>query len=847
MALKTNPDWPVLTRYDQDHLARIAMPIGGIGTGTVSLGGRGELRDWEIVNRPSKGLVPRHTFFALYAKRAGAPAVTRALEGAIAPPYDGGSGCRVPNHGLPRFRTCSFCAAYPLAQVLLRDPDVPLDVRLEAFNPFVPGDADLSGMPVAVVRFVLVNKTAASVAASVCGSVQNFIGSDGVHGAPKGNRNSFRKAERPTLCGLFMDSEGVGPLAEQFGTMALVTTAASGVSHRIAWTDPGWNDDLLDFWDDFSDDGRLEPRAPGAVEAPMASLAVSTRVPPRGTRTITFLLAWHFPNRRTWTPVAKQESSSCCCGGADGDRIGNYYATQYRDAWDAAVRTAAALRTLEAQTVAFVRAFCDSDLPAVVKDAALSNASTLRTQTCFRTEDGRFYGWEGCCDDVGCCHGSCTHVWNYEQATAFLFGDLSRSMREVEFLHAVHDDGLMSFRVNLPLERAREFRHAAADGQMGCLMKLYRDWQLSGDDAMLKKLWPSARKALEFCWIPGGWDADRDGVMEGCQHNTMDIEYHGPNPEIGVWYLGALRAAEAMARAVGEKKFAATCRALFERGSRWLDEHLFNGEYYEHEIRPLTPGMPIADGLRLSADDPYVAEPRHQLGAGCLSDQLVGQLMAHVCGLGYLLDEAHVRAALKSILQYNFQNDLRAHFTHMRTYALADEQGLLVASYPRGRRPQFPFPYASEVWTGIEYTAAAHMIYEGMTADGLRCIAAVCARHDGAKRNPFDEPECGHHYARAMASWAAVLALTGFRYSGVDGTVEFAKAAKPARAFWSNGYAWGTATQRPVRGGVRLGLSVLHGSLRLRRVVLKGFGSLELARQKTIATSGTGEFLVAKE
>ena len=292
-------------------------------------------------------------------------------------------------------------------------------------------------------------------------------------------------------------------------------------------------------------------------------------------------------------------------------------------------------------------AFCASDLPEVVKEAALFNLSTLRTQTCFRTEDGRFYGFEGCGNRGGCCHGSCTHVWNYEQATAFLFGGLARMMREVEFAQATDDEGLMSFRVNLPLERAKEFRKAAADGQMGCIMKMYRDWQLSGDDEMLKTLWPHVKKAVEFCWIPGGWDADKDGVMEGCQHNTMDVEYYGPNPQMGIWYLGALRAAEEMARQVGDNEFAATCRDLFERGSKWIDANLFNGEYYEHQIRPPKDESQIAASLLvgMGAKDP--TKPDYQLGAGCLVDQLVGQYMAHVCGLGYLVDREHVRTTLR--------------------------------------------------------------------------------------------------------------------------------------------------------------------------------------------------------
>ncbi|HVF10577.1 MAG TPA: GH116 family glycosyl-hydrolase, partial [Abditibacteriaceae bacterium] len=565
----SQPDWPVLTRYDQNHLRRIALPLGGIGTGTVSLGGRGDLRDWEIVNRPAKGFTPQHTFFAIYARAGRGEAVTRALEGPLdSVDYEGATGCGLPNHSLPRFRHCVFEAAYPLGQVVLSDPAVPVDVRLQAFNPLIPADADNSGIPIAILRYVLTNKTTEMVTASVCGNVQNFIGQDGTNGKPSHNVNEFRSE---SVSGILMRSDGVDPQAEQWGSMAFATTARSGVSQRTAWAALSWGDSLLDFWDDFSEDGKLEERVASGPDAPMASLAVSLKIPPRSTRSVTFLLAWHFPNRQTWT------------GTSPAPTIGNYYTEQYSDAWDVIARTVPRLPQLETTTLQFVRAFCESDLPHAVKEAALFNLSTLRTQTCFRTPDGLFYGWEGCSDKVGCCHGSCTHVWNYEQATAFLFGELSRAMREVEFGHATRPGGHMNFRVDLPLVQEPQWNLAAADGQMGCLMKLYRDWQLSGSDEMLRRLWPGARQSLEFCWIPGGWDADRDGVMEGCQHNTMDVEYYGPNPQMGTWYLGALRAAEEMARYLGEDDFAATCRELFERGSRWMDAHLFNGEYYEHE------------------------------------------------------------------------------------------------------------------------------------------------------------------------------------------------------------------------------------------------------------------------
>ncbi len=857
MAKRTGGEsWPVLKRYDQDHLARIALPLGGIGTGTVSLGGRGDLRDWEVMNRPAKGFVPGDQFsgapfFALYAKPAGKEAVTRILEGPVElSDYEGAKGSEVPNHGLPRFRKCSFAAAYPLGQVSLRDPDVPVDVRLEAFNPLVPGDADASGIPIAVLRFVLRNRTGRSVTASVCGSMQNFIGWDGTEGECKGNRNRFRQGKQ--VRGIAMDSKGVPPEAAQWGTMALGTTARTGVSYRTVWLDAWKGLSMLDFWDDFSGDGVLDkPGARGDLK-PVASLAVRMTLPPRATKTVTFFITWHFPNRITWTlpksskdwnitmspgpgfwnPGTRNDGSPAgeddCC---ETGWIGNYYTKPYRDAWDVLEQTVPRLGKLEQETVRFVRAFCETDLPEVVKEAALFNLSTLRSQTCFRTPDGRFYGFEGCFDERGCCLGSCTHVWNYEQALAFLFGDLAKAMREVEFAHAMRDDGMMSFRVHLPIAQAQDYLWAAADGQMGCVMKMYRDWQLSGDDEMLRSLWPKVKQALEFCWIPGGWDADRDGVMEGCQHNTMDVEYFGPNPQIEIWYLGALRAAEEMARYLGDGDFADTCRDLFKRGKAWTDAHLFNGEYYEQEIRPPGRAYKVAEGLSRLRDiglgSKNLSDPDFQLGPGCLVDQLIGQLLAHVLGLGYLVNPAHVRKTLRSILKYNLRNGLHGHFNCLLSFALGDESALLMASYPKGR-PAAPFPYYTTVMTGYEYTAAIGMLYEKQIQNGLRCIQNIRDRYDGRKRSPFDEAECGHHYARAMVSWAAHLALTGFHYSGVEKRMTFA--AQEGTFFWSNGYAWGTCSLKKAEKGMRVKLSVLYGELTLSAFVLRKFGQCDFDR-----------------
>ena len=821
--------WPVLKTYRGGHLAHIAMPIGGIGTGTVSLGGRGNLRDWEIMNRPAKGFSPDyhgvHPAFFVRARRAGAAPVARIAEGPLpAEVYEGASGSLEPNHGFPRFRDCEFRAAYPLAQVRLSDPSMPVRVAIEAFNPLIPGDADDSGWPVAVLRFRIENRTAAAVEAAVCGVLPNFIGQNGsaAPGTPppenRRNRNAYRS--EAGLSGVFLDSEGVDAASEFGGTMALATTAARGVSHRTDWAARKWGGTKIDFWDDLLEDGALDERGP-PCDAPMASLAVRFRLAPRASRDVTFLMAWHFPNRMGWMP---EECDRRGC--PEKKRIGNHYATRFADAWDAARRLAPRLRELEARTVAFVRDFCSGDLPAVAQEAALFNVSTLRSQTCFRTPDGRLFGWEGCNDRGGCCPGSCTHVWNYEFATPFLFGDLAWGMREVEFGEATNDDGHMAFRVCLPTELARGHASAdalaAADGQMGCIMKAYRDWQLAGGEPRLRALWPRVRKALEFCWVPGGWDADRDGVMEGCQHNTMDVEYYGPNPQMQTWYLGALRAAEEMARAMGEGGFAEECHGLFERGRAWTDAHLFNGEYYEHEVRPPKDASAIAPGLRSRMGAEHLAEPELQLAKGCLVDQLVGQYMARLMGLGDLLDPAHMEATLSAILRHNGRRTFFDHFNPVRSFTVGDEPALLMAAYPRGR-PAQPFPYYAEVMTGFEYVVAVHLLCLGRRAEGLNVIRDIRARYDGRKRSPFDEAECGHHYARAMASWGAVLAWSGFRYSAVDRSMAFA--GRAGRHFWSNGRAWGTCRVSGRGRARRVELAVTEGTLELAAFRLEGVGA----------------------
>ncbi|NLO73423.1 MAG: hypothetical protein GX100_04845 [candidate division WS1 bacterium] len=803
------------------HLREIAFPLGGIGTGTVSLGGRGQLRDWEIFNHPGKGFTLPYSFPALWLQEEGREPVCKVLESELQPPFSGWSG---PNiglaPGLPRLQAAELRAAYPFAQLRFLDPRLPVSVSLTAFNPLIPLDPDESGLPVAVLRYHLRNLGTRSLQATIAFSLMNPIGCDGKEDLTSNTLKTFGKNLNEVvtgpLNGLCLSSRRHQPTSPVFGTLALASPWQD-CSYRTNWNRPqslwGWNQ-LLAYWDDLSADGRLQDLQPGGPSAKdrtdYCALALHVELEPGEAADLPFLLAWHFPNRRGWSSK----------GGEKGEILGNYYATRFEDAWDVAQYTAQQLPELEEKSARFVRSVLDSTLPAPVLDAALANVSTLRTETCFRTADGEFFGFEGCCDRAGCCQGSCTHVWNYEQTTAFLFPTLSRSLRSIEFLHSTNELGLMAFRTNLPLGSPNN-ELAAADGQMGCLMKLYRDWRLCGDDKWLRKLWPAAKRALAFAWIEGGWDADRDGVMEGVQHNTYDIEWHGPNPQTGFWYLGALRAMEEMARYLGDRD-AGLYHRLFENGSRFWDEELFNGEYYYQDIRSQV-GKPLAPGLTIGMGGEVVAEPLNQTGSGCLVDQLVGQEFAHLVNLGYLADPEHVRSALASIHRYNYRRELHDHVNVARVYALNDDGVTLVCTWPHGGRPEVPFPYWSEGWTGVEYPAAVAMFYEGLIEEGLEIYRTARARYDGERRSPWDEAECGHHYARAMSAWGGLISLSGFQYEAHEKRMGFAPRINQDafRCFWSTPQAWGMFSQRLTGGALEAELTVEHGALPL--------GELELA------------------
>ena len=782
------------------NLSQIAFPIGGIGAGSISLGGYGQLQDWEIFNRPGKGNRPAYTFFAIWAKAEGESVVTKVVESRIHPSYAAGHGLpREHGEGLPHLASGTFTGSYPFAQIAFDDPGLPVAVSLEVFNPFIPLNAEDSALPVVILKYCIENLTERPVDVTLAGSVLNVVGynNEGPIGvsAPCFGSNVNEVVREEGFGGLRMTSRKYEPGHPQYGSVAFVTTERE-LTYQTKWSREGWFDELQRFWDGFSgmgaltDDDTVDPSPEGRTD--VGSLGVKVHLEPEEATTIPFLIAWYFPKfGHYWG------------GGASKDvLLSPRYAARFADAWAVARYAVEHMGRLEEETRRFHDTLFASTLPDYVLDAVSSQMSIIKTNTCQWYEDGTFHAFEGCSDRAGCCMGSCTHVWNYEQTLAFLFPALERDMRVTDFKYNMAEDGYMAFRHPMPRGTAFGRGRPAADGQMGCIMKLYREWRLSGDQAFLEELWPYAKRALEFAWKE--WDQDRDGVMEGVQHNTYDIEFYGPNTMMGTFYLGALRAAEEMARALRDTEAEQTYRALYEKGRKKSDDLLWDGEFYIQKY-----------------DETQAL--KYQYGRGCLSDQLLGQWFAMVVDLGHLLPEEHVQIALQSIFRYNWRTDFFDHPNCQRIYALNDEKGLLLCSWPKGGRPALPFVYSDEVWTGIEYQVAAHLIYEGFVDEGLCMVKGLRERYNGERRNPWDEFECGHHYARAMASWSVLLALSGFRYSAPEKAMGFAPRirSRAFACFWSTGTGWGLFRQTIDGASHTAEVAVRFGTLELSSLTLQ--------------------------
>ena len=276
-----------------------------------------------------------------------------------------------------------------------------------------------------------------------------------------------------------------------------------------------------------------------------------------------------------------------------------------------------------------------SEVPECVLDGAVQgNLAILKSSTCLRLQDGAFYTFEGSNADSGSCEGSCTHVWNYAYALAFLFPELERSMRELEYSSSLKKSGAVNFRLMLPLRSKHLFRGVCADGQMGGLLKFYREWMLCGDENWRKKYWPAVQRSLAFAWSeknPYQWDPQRKGVFTGQQHHTLDMELFGPIAGLPAIILPPCVLRRSWLERMGMRRQPGSIAKSFKKGSAYVGE-LFNGRHYIQQINLKDPSVLKQFGKEKVYWNTETQEMKYQYAEGCEIDQVIAQWHANLWG-----------------------------------------------------------------------------------------------------------------------------------------------------------------------------------------------------------------------
>lgn len=752
-------------KYEGSKAKNISFPLGGIGSGSIGLRGNGELVDWEIFNLPNKNSRNAYTHIAIKAKSTKGT-VVKVLQGDTPENYSGELGsfgfgpCEANMAGFPHFKNVSFDGRFPLATLTFTDEDFPAVVRLTAFNPLIPHNDLDSSIPAAFFSVEIENTNDENVDYSIAFSLANP--------AQRAKNTAFSS---DTGSGIFFGTANDGKSVDEIGYCDLtLITDSHEHAEQEAWYRGPWKDGITSFWNDFSSNDRLNTRTyADSAAGEHGTLAAYLNIGAGECEKTRFVLSWNVPNQYNyWSPYKDENGNDVTWK--------NYYATIFKTSRESAEYSLKNFDTLYKKTKLFADSLQNCTVPSYVKDAISANLSVLKSPTVLRLEDGSIWAWEGVSSNAGSCEGSCQHVWNYAYALPYLFPKLERSLREVTMKYALKENGRSYFRVALPIGREPDPYPQCLDGQMGEVIKCYREWKMSGDDDWLKAHWNQIASMLEYAWSEENghrWDYDQDGILEGRQHHTLDLELFGPSSWLQGFYLLALDCGAKMADFMGDTERSAKYRTLYQNGKKWTNENLFNGEYFFHKI-DLKDQTPIHTFGEWAYWNHEHNEMKYQIGDGCEIDQMLADWHAAIIGEKPIFDKEKKNTALNSVYQYNFKKSMRELTNMWRLFALNDEAGAIICSYPKGaKKAVIPITYCEETMTGFEYALAGLMIAEGHIEQGEEIVRAIRDRYDGEKRNPWNEIECGSNYARSMSSFALLPIYSGFSFDMREKNIGF--------------------------------------------------------------------------
>lgn len=775
--------------YKGEYTSKISFPLGGIGSGCIGIAGNGQLIDWEIFNRPNKFSENGKSHFAVRCFEDGEIKDARVLVSDIKNEVvRSGTGCSPSSmNGFPHFKSNTFMGEFPIARLDFTEEKFPGKVSLTAFNPLIPLDSKNSSIPAAFFETEFKNTGNTTLEYEAVLSLQSPF-ENTINSVRENGITVYDWDNKDNNLTVICDCEKV---------------YTTDYWYR-GWWNSFYQDNVRTFWNEFSSGKELYNRnytEPGKNQ--VCSVSGRVTVEPGKTKKIRFVLSWSIPECcNFWFPLKDEKGKDVTWR--------NYYATVFDTSEESAEYSAKNWKYLYTETAKFSKSLYSSTLDKSIKQAIGSALAVLKSPTVMRLEDGSLYGFEGANNDIGSCEGLCQHVYNYAYVLCYLFPDLERGIRDNEFKYGVLPDGETVFRLPLPFYRkefVNMFRHdgtkfrPCVDGHMGDVIKAYREWKLSGDDNWLKKNWSTIKKVMDYAQSPENamrWDENCSGVIRGRQHHTFDTELFGPSGWMQGFYMAALKAASQMAEYLKDYDANRKYTELFEKGYEYTKNNLFNGKYFIQETdikdKSVTDSFDCSDVFW--SDE--LQEVSYQIADGCLIDQLAGQWHAKLIGIGNVFDEKQAKTAVINIFKNNYKTSMRDFVNPWRLFAINDEGGTVICTYPEGTsKPKNPIPYCEEVMSGFEYSLAGLLIMYGYYDEAMQVMHTARARYNGKNRNPWSDIECGHNYIRSMAAFSLIPIISGFvaDLPGKRLTFNPMPTDKSFRSVWSTATGWGTYEQ----------------------------------------------------
>ena len=799
--------------FNASDRVRSGIAVGGLGTGSVEIRKDGQFYNWTILNNWPLGTgeplviksFPRtyadqsFLFFIVRYEVEGAPPRLKLLQ-----LNDGLSegGMQSIDYYYPWMRSVEnieYSARFPFTHMKFSDPEMPFEIYLEVFSPFIPHDVKNSSLPGAYFNFSIKSTSDKPVKVLLLSSLRNLAGYDHL------DKYFISSADSGSdYKGFTMSCGGMDSTQSSWGEMGIYSLSA-GSSYYLGWEHKHPYYEKLLVNDKFKDINDTEGRnlmengtkkartADNNDQRCFSSIGCNTTLQPGGTFDHSFIFAWYFPNLYggiEHRPDREMLNENFSLNVEKTKIQGHYYNNFFSSHQEVSEYLMARKDDLEEKTRDFLNDFYNSDLPTFVLDQVNSQLNTFVTSSTL-TRNGTFAIREGLTADKPWGPNATIDVSLYGSSSIIaLFPELQKSMMRAHLLiqsekgeihHGLHSD------IEIEHNGTWGVFHRV-DLVPNYIQIVLRDYFWTGDEDYLREMWPSVKKGIQYIIDErdkdGDWMPDMEGIM--CSYDNFPM--YGLASYIQSQWMAAMASSGKAAGILGDIETQELSEKIFRKGTSLMETRLWNGEYFV-----------------LSND--YLGEKG--LDDGILTDQLIGQWVAHQSGLGYLFGKDKIKSSLRAVMKNSYR----------------EEFGLRNCSWP-----EYPEIYpihetnlwvdqANTCWSGVELAFASFLIYEGMVIDGEKVIKTVDDRYRDSGLY-WDHQEFGGHYYRPMSAWSILHAYLGLGIS--DGSYYFSP--KLDREEYRLFFSHGNGTAHYAKKNDSVSIRVASGSMKLKSLQLENSG-----------------------